>query len=545
MSQFETASARRQQSAHEQDAQEDSQPASGEHDLMHAAALLAHAQASHDAPSASDRAFNDTAHAPAPAHEGHSSHDGGFTGFGAEFQPYSYTDHHINHHRLDSEVRKLGVQHTRIFVPWGAVRTALAGKAGPDEEAAYIDTLNGEIAQHPNDDKLKRQLVQAKKDHAQFLSYSSSFEQTVELAGKHTTINLTFCGGNGHPDMIDQLSGVVRYLVGKGYTRLQVTLENEPNGPDRGNGFRGDFNRGVRHHNRAEMDKGLDSYVAEYQRLDQDLRGKTDPGASDVRDRVQVVGGDMVGNYRKQFFQEITRLGLNKYVDAYSFHTYFGAGWQLGGALSSLANARALGARYAKGKALQITEFGKERFTTKAERARDPSHKGVHAVEQGTEAAFEQGVFALSAINMGFVGVVKWDAFYGGEHHKGDGKGDPGQFYMIAGPARHYATDAMYRLMRMFTHATEPGWHVHGANHGVGGAEAHFRSADGKDGAILSMKKGGGVVSTAGLPHHRLFVTTWNANGRGGLGVRILPAGHHEVHVPVRGAVAISTKPLG
>jgi hypothetical protein len=513
---------------------------------------MAQQQDPQQAPSASDQAFDSASSAPAPSTphaaapaakrpHGTSSHDGGFTGFGAEFQPYGYMDPHLNHNKLDPEVRKLGVQHTRIFVPWGAVETGLLGKAATDYEKANIDHLTAQLQQTPNDPKLQERLHNAQKQYANDTSFTNSFVKTLELAGKQTTINLTFCGATGRPETIDQFSKVVRYLIGQGYTGIQLTLENEPNGPDQSDSNRGHFNKGVRDHNQAEMDAAAKNYVDEYARLDADLR---DQSAGNVRDQVSIVGGDMVPNNRTKFFETITKLGLNKYVDSYSFHLYWGANKGIGGALQDLKTMQALGHKYAKGKSLQITEFGKERFTTAEERAKDPDHKGVHAVEAGTEPAFEQGLFALSAVNDGFTGVVKWDAFYAGEHHKGDGKGDPGQYYMIQGPQQGYSTDATYRLIRMFTHATEPGWRVQGTNHGVEGAEAHFKSADGKGGAILAMSKGGGSVSTAGLPHERLHVTTWNANGKGGLETSTVAHGA-AVHIPANGAVAVSTKAMG
>ena len=475
---------------------------------------------------------------PKPRH--HSSHDGGFTGFGAEFQPYTYTDPHENHAKLDPEVRRLGVQHTRLFVPFQAVETGLLGKAGTDYLQKNLDKLTTESQANPSDQALKKRLEQAQQDYAQAVSYTTSFLKTLELAGKQTTINLTFCGGTAHPEMIDRFTECVRYLVGQGFQNLQLTLENEPNGPDQSDGFRGRFNKGVQNHDKKMENEAVGEYVASYQRLDADLRDKN---AGNVRDQVTVVGGDMVSHHLAEFWQTITRLGLNKYVDAYSFHIYWGADKSIYKAIQQLVDIRKLGSHVAPGKSLQITEFGQERFATKAERAKDPSHKGAHAVEKGTEPAFEQGMFALSAVGIGFTGVVKWDAFYGGEHHKGDGKGDPGQFYMID---QQNNTDAMYRLMRMFTHATEPGWIVRGAEHSDAGAQATFHSPDGKGGAILAMNKGGGSISTAELPRHeKLHITTWNGNGKGGLATHTAPAGSHpSVAIPPNGAVAISTKPI-
>jgi hypothetical protein len=492
--------------------------------------MLASANPSPGQPSASERAY------------GTSSHDGGFTGFGANFDPYSYTDPHVNHAVLDPEVRKLGAQHVRIIVPGAVSQTNLLGASGPDWEKLSIEHLQAALQSNPGDPKLQEALKNAQKLYVQQTAYVNSFLKTLELAGKNTTINLTYCGAVDQPYHVDVFAGVVRYLVGQGYSRLQITLENEPNGADHSDSFRGRFDRAVKAHDTKTADAVAGEYVAAYQRFDADL---SDPTAGNVRNQVRIVGGDMVSNNVDAFFGAITHEGLNNYVDNYSFHTYWGASHGLGAQLAQLRHLEQLGHRYAPGKSLQITEYGKERFATSQERAHDPNHKGSHAVEAGAEPAFEQGLFALSAVNDGFTGLVKWDAFYGGARHKGDGKGDPGQFYMIGGPRSHYAEDATYQLMRMFTHATEPGWKAQGANRGVNGAQVHFTSPDGTGGAILAMSHGTGMVSTASLPHNaRLYVTTWNANGKGGVSSRVIHHGE-TVEIPRLGAVAVSTNPPG
>jgi hypothetical protein len=472
---------------------------------------------------------------------GTSSHDGAFTGFGAEFDPYSYTDPRVDHSRLDPEVRGLGAQHVRIFVPLAVVQTSLLGKAGPDWQALAIQKLEAAVQANPADAGLKTQLAAAQAQYVQQTQYVSSFVNTLALAGKNTTINLTFCGAAEVPYRIDIFARVVRYLVGQGYGRLQLTLENEPNGPDQSNDIRGQFDRAVKNHDQAAEDAAVTPYVAAYQRLDAQLADAT---AGNIRDQVQVVGGDMVLNNQQPFFATATRLGLNQYVDDYSFHLYWGANKSFAGELAQLHASQQLAHQLAPGKPLQITEFGIEHFTTAEQRKKHPGIGSTVSVEAGVGPAYQQGMFALSAVNDGFSGLVKWEAFYGGARHKGDGKGEPGQFYMIGGPGTHYAEDATYRLMRTFTHATEPGWLVHGTNHGAGGAVAHFASPDGADGAILAMSKNAGSVIANGLPQKKLYLTTWNIDGKGGTHTEVIGPGIC-VRIPPLGAVAISTRPPG
>jgi hypothetical protein len=518
---------------------------------------LAHA---HDAapPSASQRAFDSVAAASgrhaAPTHvgtHGHpsSSHDGGFLGFGAGFNPYSYTDPHENHRRLDPEVRSLHAQEVRMIVPHAVVTTGLLGAVGADYEQLGLEHARAQLAAHPQNPIMQREVANRQKQYALDTSFVRSFERTLELAGKHATINLTFCGGTDQPAHIDLFASIVRHLIGMGYTGLQVTLENEPNGFDRGDGFRGHFDHGIQHHQPGEARAAALEYVHAYQRLDAAL---SDRGKGDVRARVEVVGGDMVENYRRQFFGLITKLGLNRYVDAYSFHIYWGA--RPGGlarALHDLVFVHQLAHQLAPGKALQLTEYGKEHRTTAAERKRD-GNLGVDGTERGVVPAFEQGLFALSAVNDGYVGLVKWDAFYGYKNSRHidphthqvvpDQRGNYGSYFMIGGPGHDYRPDATYRLMRMFTHAVEPGWRCDGSNRGTTGAEVHFHSADGRQGAILAMNQQGESIATGGMPAQGpLHVVIWNADGNGGLRMHTVAHGG-IVRVPAGGAIAVSTK---
>jgi hypothetical protein len=512
-------------------------------------------------PSASDQAFGAQQPHVAKKNEPHTPQDGAFTGFGAEFNPYAWTNPHLNHNKLERQMQQLHDQHVRMIIPGAVIATGMLGKAGtPNYNKQALDNLKHKQSQDPTNAELKKQLEEAEKSYAADVKAVESFEKTMAMAGKHTTINLTYCGATGQPHHVDLFAAVVRYLYGEGYTGLQLTLENEPNGPDQGTGFRGRFNKGEKTGNKAEAREAVQEYVDAYKELDTDLHDKTAKGG-DIRDNVKIVGGDMVGNRRTQFFELITKLGLNKYVDAYSFHIYFGAGQKhsLEQTLKNLMAVKKLAAHLAPDKALQITEFGSEHFSTAADKAHNGG-LGVEANEKGPANAFQQALFALSAVNDGFSSVVKWDAFYAftpdrhvevdPKTHKpvinpktgkpkidGDPRGNFGHFSMIDS---HQQEDAAFRLMSMFTHAVDPGWHVHGTNHGLGGAQATFKSPDGKDGAILVLSQGGTSVSTAGLPHRPLHVTTWNGDGKGGLARHSVAHGE-SVAVPATGAVAVST----
>jgi hypothetical protein len=467
-----------------------------------------------------------------------SSHDGGFTGFGAEFDPFSYTDPKINHGKMDPKTRRLRAQHVRIFLPVEAIQTGLLGTVGPDWQKQNLDKVTQEAAANPSDAALQQKLVATQKGYAKTERYVKSFIKTVELADKQATINFTFSGAVGHNNRIDAFAKILAHYKAQGYANLQATLQNEPNGPDKGNGFRGRFNTAIKRGDRPAADAAAKEYVDAYQRLDEQLK------ALQVRENVDVVGGDMVAHNRKPFWEAIVRQGLNNFVDAYSVHIYWGSNEKnsFKNTHGRLEEIKQLGDKYAPGMPLQITEFGRNRMPTQKERAHGPSH--LVAVEKGLEAAFQQGLFALWSVNLGFTSLVKWDAFYSGTRVKGDDRGNGGNYEMIEGPGGKYRTDASYDLLRMFTHATEPGWLVEGKNHGVAGAETHFKSADGTEGALIAMSQGGKSISTRGLPKGKLYVMTWNASGKGGLSQHVLEPGDRSVEVPDGGAVAISTKHL-
>jgi hypothetical protein len=467
------------------------------------------------APTASQRAYDSKK-------KGTSSHDGGFLGFGTEYQPYAYTDPHLNHHKLDPKVKRLGVQQTRIFVPWNVVTTGMLGMAGPDLTKQYIDQVTQSLDADPTNTALQDKLAAAKKEYAQDQLFTESFLKTMKLAGKHTTINLTFLGAVGRPDRVQVMAQILQYFIKQGYRHLETTLENEPNGGNpKGTNYRAAWARAVKAHDKAGMAAAAKNYVDAYHNLQDDLT------ALGARADVKVVGGDMVAHHRAEFFRAIVQQGLNNYVDAYSLHQYWGSdGHGFGTALENLRQMQHLAARIAPGKSMQITEFGRSR--------------GNAAAPRNVETAFEEGLFALSAINDGYTGVVKWDGFYMGPPTGGD---NPGKFYMIGGPQQHYGTDAMYALMRMFTHSVEPGWRAEGTNHGQDSVQCTFRSPDGHDGTILAMSRRGGPISTHGLPGHHghLYVHVWK-NGQ----LQTTKGAHGgHIEVPALGAVAVSTKPLG
>src|SRR5207248_10230911 len=276
-----------------------------------------------------------------------------------------------------------------------------------------------------------------------------SFVNTMNMAGKRSTINLTYCGAGAshydasghewHNNHVDLLVKVVKHFVDQGFTGLQVTLENEPNGAEgttksdhdpktNKHGMRYRLDEGFREikegkqleHSKdpakrargaaevkagtKERNESAAEYVHEYAALDAALAG------ANVRDHVKIVGGDMVGGHRTAFFTLITKLGLNKYVDAYSFHIYWGANKGLKSTLQQLVAIKKLAKKVAPDKALQITEYGKEHFAS-AQEKRANGGLGTEADEKGGANAFDQALFALSAINDGFVGALKWDAF--------------------------------------------------------------------------------------------------------------------------------------
>jgi hypothetical protein len=479
------------------------------------------------------------------------------TGFGENLPWYSYSDPYREKAALRQKIHRLGPQAVRIFVPLAVVQTGLLGKIGVDHPARNLERLQRELhagkagaAYRPGFwrhlKKVGRAYANANAQYNQDHLYVESFLDTLSLVDKQTTINLTFCAAIGLPphvesQYVESAARLVRYLLYLGYSNLQVTLENEPNGPDKGHGFRGTIDKDLNAHDVAGAKAEARKYVEAYQELSNDLESTAHGGLPDlvhgnVRDQVALVAGDLVHNNCTPFLAMIGH-GLRNIADAYSFHIYWHAAHGkhpsgLANALRRLAQIKKIDEAYGGGKPMQITEFGEKLANG------DASEQGVHP-------AFDQGLFALTAIGDGFTTVDKWDAFYGGPHHAGDHKGDQGAFSMIAGPSNHYAVDDTYRLMSMFSQAIQPGWTVTYAKpRGVAGVEVHFLSPDGTHGAILAMSRAGGPVSTASLPAGAtLNVATWTPeHNRAFVSTETLPPGTSTFHVPKGGAVAISTQ---
>jgi hypothetical protein len=191
----------------------------------------------------------------------------------------------------------------------------------------------------------------------------------------------------------------------------------------------------------------MQQYDAFYRMFDRDLR------AVALRDRIQIVGGDLLRKNEGAWFQNLAT-ELAGVCDGYSVHMY----WEYPQAADYLRRRMSEVAAIQEGlptqarRPLYITEFGirgKDWHT----RGNEPGF-----FDHGTPIA-QSGVYALQigwlmteATRRGFVATVQWEAYDVGypriQMH-----------YGVLGEARAgWPLRPSYQVLRLFTHTIAPGW---------------------------------------------------------------------------------------
>ena len=165
-------------------------------------------------------------------------------------------------------------------------------------------------------------------------------------------------------------------------------------------------------------------------------------------------------------------------------------------------------------KPVYVTEFG-VRGSRPVGGAGAGSWDDGSPLENTNVSAFQQAWFALQAARSGFVGAVKWDAYFGRYDSRDQA------FGLIGPPGEGWPLGPVYNALRLLTRATRPGWTV-GAVDGVSGSKvvtafagpAGELTVAGLDaaGSRLNTASGTSVsYAIAGLPPNaRLNLALWN-----------------------------------
>jgi hypothetical protein len=378
-----------------------------------------------------------------------------------------------------------------------------------------------------------------------------SFRSTVDLAQQvASSINITWAGGGiENPDKsMGRFAQVLADLREgpKPATKVEwVTVQNEPNGE----------------HTKIEMN----DYARMYKKLDKHLR------ALDVRKHFKFMGGDLVGTTsglhktQEQWFKFIASPPMAKLLAAHSVHIY----WDHGDTpkiANRLNEIQKIVQRLPKAgrRDVYVTEYGVRGFF------KQPHHKPVHrepgVLESGKRVvdsninAFQHAWFNLLAAQMGFHGLVKWDAYFG--KYDLPHQDFPQEYGMLGQPGPDgWKLRPSYWLMRLFTRTVKPGWDVIDVRGPRGDPRlvVGFQKPGGAGAlTIIGLDRNGGHSDTfqstpvhyrlGNLPHNTVFrLLYWNRQG-GGKTVLARPlrssnTGTLDVVAPLGSVFAITTLP--
>ena len=240
---------------------------------------------------------------------------------------------------------------------------------------------------------------------------------------------------------MSRFAEVLAGLVNRQVSKLKwVTVQNEPN--------------------RTKITQR--QYEAQYRRLDAHLR------RLGVRKQLHLMGGDLVGTVsplgqtQEQWFRFLATK-MADILDAYSCHVYFKFD-ELAKLECRLQEVRNICNRLPKDRRrpLYVTEYavrGDRKLPNGKLRPEPGNFQGGPLVETNINA-FQHAWFALLAANLGYHGLVKWDAYFGLYEPKGAQARGTQAYGMIGHPKQGWPLRPSYELMRLLTKTVKPGWKV-------------------------------------------------------------------------------------
>jgi hypothetical protein len=389
----------------------------------------------------------------------------------------------------------------------------------------------------------------------------ASFIETVQLAQESgATINITYQSADraklNPVKFMGDFAAVLDDLVRvRGLTNVRwVTVQNEPN----------------------STRVTLAQYEALYRALDARLV------ALGLRGQIKLMGGDLVEtgdgnvpNPDQHTWWDYMSQHMNDVLDAYSVHIYWNY-WDIPRMEFRLKDVRQIVMEELPAEArkpIYVTEFGVRGIVKLADGTTIPQPGNW---EDGTPlartniAAFQQLWFCLAAAQLGYAGVVKWDAYWG----KYDSSYKAAH-YLIGPPEEGWPLFPAYHALRLLLQTTERGWQVLGvdpwtdddwklsaegaaddqpekelvAYRGPAG-ELTLIGLDSHGRALNAASAEAPSYSVGGLPPHTTFnLAVWNGDGTGensiAATVTTNAAGVARFTVPLQGAFALTTVPVG
>jgi hypothetical protein len=385
----------------------------------------------------------------------------------------------------------------------------------------------------------------------------ASFVETVQLAQEAgATINITYQTATNarlQPTLyMTRFAAVLQDLVrNHGITNLRwVTIQNEPN--------------------TVGFAITLDQYNALYRALDTQLV------SLGLRSQIGLMGGDLIesGGARDQrvWFQYMAQ-NMNDVLDAYSVHIYWNY-WDIDRMTFRLEDVRKIVMEElpaAARKPVFITEFGVRgilNFPGKPQFQPGYWQDGTQMSRTNIEA-FQTLYFDILASQLGYSGVVKWDAYWG--------KYNPtynASWWLIGPASEGWPLMPAYHALRLLLQTTERGWQVLGLDpwndddwkldandNPQDQPEKELAAFAGPDGllTLFGLDSHGRNLNSAstetpaysigGLPPNAAFkLALWNASGDGvdsiADTVTTNAAGVARFDVPLHAAFALTTVPV-
>jgi hypothetical protein len=354
-----------------------------------------------------------------------------------------------------------------------------------------------------------------------------SFVRTAVLAQRAgATINVTWQGGAFPEATAQKFTDVLADLIrNRGIDNLRwVTIQNEPNSTS------------ITPEQNEQM----------YRLLDRDLV------AAGLRDHIRFMGGDLVQNNQRAWFQYMAD-HMSDILDAYSIHVFWDY-WDTPKLQQRLTEVRTIvdSLPAAGSKPLYVTEYAVRGIR---------NYGGATLPEPGVFAdgtpmrkanlnGFQHLWFDVLATKLGYRGTVKWDSYFA--------KYDNGTqaFYMINGPDEAWSRNPVYWATRLLTQTVRRGWRVVAVDGAVGTKlVTAFTGAAGEvtvigldtSGATLNGVSPAQVTYTvAGLPPlAQLHLVVWNRVGDGTVSdagvVTTDGAGAATVTIPLQAVFALTS----
>jgi hypothetical protein len=376
---------------------------------------------------------------------------------------------------------------------------------------------------------LQPQLVRIFFNNSEFTlpDRMDSFVRTAVLAQRAgATINVTWQGGSFPEATAQKFTDVLADLIrNRGVDNLRwVTIQNEPNSTS------------ITPEQNEQM----------YRLLDRDLV------AAGLRDHIRFMGGDLVQNNQRAWFQYMAD-HMSDIVDAYSIHVFWDY-WDTPKLQQRLTEVRAIvdSLPAAGRKPLYVTEYAVRGIRNYG--GATLPEPGVFAdgtpMRKANVNGFQHLWFDVLATKLGYRGTVKWDSYFA--------KYDNGTqaFYMINGPDEAWSRNPVYWATRLLTQTVRRGWRVVGVDGAVGTKLVTAFTGAAGEVTVIGLDTSGATLngvsptqvtySVAGLPalaQMHLFV--WNRVGDGAVSdagvVTTDGAGAATVTIPLHAVFALTT----